>query len=351
MATGTFNIPIPQAKDPYQTRDATAKEATSVGYDPSAFTVDRNQTVAGQLDDLIDQDSAYMQQASRRAAQAMNDRGLLNSSIAIGAGQTAAIESALPIATTDAGTFNQAMTNTVNAQNAAKNFEAASKNTAALTNAQLGTNVNLSNAEATNKSRSEAYGAGTQLQLAGLDVQTRMALGQLDAATRTQLAHIDGKYRQLLQSNQSAASMANQIMQNIANISQSQTLDQAGKDNAIQTQLNLMNEGLATLGGISATDAGAIQSLNLGQYFSGSTVGAGTTTGGGSTPSVSGTLASSRDTMDWERYLRENPGVAQARTFGSPTYYPPAAQMSPQDWAWYHYVTYGKADNNKAYNR
>lgn len=373
MPTGTLNLPSLIPKDPYQTRDATAQQSTATGYDPSAFTVNRPQTVAGQLEDLIDQNSPYIQQAERRAASAMNDRGLLNSSIAIGAGRTAAIESALPIATADAGTFNQAMINTINAQNAAKNFRAGAENTASLANAQLGTQANLANAEMTNKARSEAYGAGTQLQLAGvdaatrlglaqldtdtrmalgqLDANTRMALGQLDATTKVQLANIDGQYRQLLQSNQSASSMFNQVVQNIAAISQSQTLDQAGKDNAIQSQINMLNEALQTVGGISATDAAALDTLNLGQYFSSATVGTGGATGETGGAGTSNTLVSSIDKFDWQRYLAENPGVAQAQTFGSPTYYPESTQMSPQDWAWFHYVNYGKPEGRLAYNR
>lgn len=312
--TGTLNIPTPKA--PYETEDAVAKTATATGYDPSAFTVDRKQTVAGQLEDLIDKDSSYIQQAERRAAQQVNDRGLLNSSIGVGAGRVAAIESALPIATTDAGTFNQAHTNTINAQNAAKHFTAGAKNTASLQDAQLGTQVSLSNATEANKAQADAYQADTQIKLATLDAQTR-----------TQLAHIDGSYRQLLQSNSSAQAMFNQIAGNIAQIAQSTTLDQAGKDNAIQSQINMLNEGLQTIQATSPGDASAISQLNLGQFFQ--------------SPSIanSGPLSGPRtqQNFDWQGYLERHPDVAQwVRGLADQS---PAGRAAA---AWHHYENYGK---------
>jgi hypothetical protein len=71
----------------FQARDVTAKE-----------------TVSGQLNDLLSQDSKYMQSAKANANEKMNSRGLINSSMAVGASQKAAIDSALPIAQQDATT-------------------------------------------------------------------------------------------------------------------------------------------------------------------------------------------------------------------------------------------------------
>jgi len=58
--------------------------------------------VAGQLNDLLHADSKYMQSAKANAMVQANSRGLINSSMAVGAGQKAAIDSALPIAQQDA---------------------------------------------------------------------------------------------------------------------------------------------------------------------------------------------------------------------------------------------------------
>ena len=51
---------------------------------------------------LLDSESPYLERARARGKQYANRRGLLNSSIAAGATEAAAIDAALPIATTDA---------------------------------------------------------------------------------------------------------------------------------------------------------------------------------------------------------------------------------------------------------
>lgn len=79
---------------------------------PQERSVQSNDTVEGRLGGLIDSNSRYIQQARDNAAQQANSRGLINSSIAAGAGEKAAIESALPIAQQDAQTFyDQGKTN------------------------------------------------------------------------------------------------------------------------------------------------------------------------------------------------------------------------------------------------
>ncbi len=65
-------------------------------------------TVAGQLTSLLDSDSKYIQQARLAAAEQSQSRGLLNSSMAAGAGEAAAIREGLPIAQQDAKAYEQA---------------------------------------------------------------------------------------------------------------------------------------------------------------------------------------------------------------------------------------------------
>ena len=59
--------------------------------------------VSGRLKGLLSEDSPYIDRARTSARQAANRRGLMNSSIAAGAGEAAAIDAALPIAQADAG--------------------------------------------------------------------------------------------------------------------------------------------------------------------------------------------------------------------------------------------------------
>ena len=67
------------------------------------FNVD---TVEGRLNNLLSKDNPYIKTARANAAEASNQRGLLNTSIAAGTGEKAAIESAFPIAAQDASTAN-----------------------------------------------------------------------------------------------------------------------------------------------------------------------------------------------------------------------------------------------------
>ena len=83
------------------------KDASALGEGKSY--IDPEGTVAGQLESLLDSDSAYMTNAKRRADEKAASLGLLGSSMAVGASERAAIESALPIAQQDAKTYATAM--------------------------------------------------------------------------------------------------------------------------------------------------------------------------------------------------------------------------------------------------
>lgn len=54
-------------------------------------------TVTNPLNQLLDSSNPYIQNAKQRAAEQANSRGMMNSSVAAGAGQRAAIESSMPI--------------------------------------------------------------------------------------------------------------------------------------------------------------------------------------------------------------------------------------------------------------
>ena len=116
----------------------------------SVWKPDADSTVQGQLTKVLDKGGPLMQRATTRAAQQMNSRGLLNSSIAVGAGQSALYDAATPIAATDAGTFASA----------------------GKTNAELGTQVSIANAgfsnDANRFSADARNQATTQQRAAGI---------------------------------------------------------------------------------------------------------------------------------------------------------------------------------------
>jgi hypothetical protein len=71
----------------------------------TARDVSGDETVAGQLNSLLDKNSTYLQSARNRGMEAANQRGLINSSLAAGTAERSAIDAALPIAQQDANTF------------------------------------------------------------------------------------------------------------------------------------------------------------------------------------------------------------------------------------------------------
>lgn len=82
------------------------------------WNVTAPQTVQSQANDIIAADSPLMQQARGRAMQQMNERGLINSSLAVQAGQDAVMDRALQIAAPDAATNAQAAQFNANQGNA-----------------------------------------------------------------------------------------------------------------------------------------------------------------------------------------------------------------------------------------
>ena len=100
--------------DPVQGQIATLEpptdiDAANIGeytpYEAVMGEIAPESTVEGRLSGLLSQQSPYMDRARQEGVKAANRRGLLNTSMAVGASQGAAIDRALPIAQQDAATF------------------------------------------------------------------------------------------------------------------------------------------------------------------------------------------------------------------------------------------------------
>lgn len=115
--------------------------------------------------------------------------------------------------------------------------------------------------------------SSTTIQAANINASTQQAVAQLNSQTQLQLGQLDADNRQLLQTNINAASMFNQVTNNIAAIQQNPNLDAEAKSNAIQSQINMLNEALRAAQHVAGTPQGAVGELNLGQFFSGEVFG------------------------------------------------------------------------------
>lgn len=200
---------------------ATLANANSVGIDPEKRSVDAaKETVSGQLDALLAKDSSYVTRARAGASQTANSRGLLNSSMAAGAGEGAAIDAALPIANADAQTY----------QTAARDNQAAG-------NAALQVN-----SEAANKA-----------MLFNADAQNQFAMQGLRGEQSKELADIEASYKTLMQTNDSAGKLYQQTIDSIQRILTSD-MSQEAKQSAVNSSTQLLKGGMNIIGKVSNLD-------------------------------------------------------------------------------------------------
>lgn len=279
-----------------------ATSGTSTGYDASKWNVDRPQTVQGQVEDIINKGGPLSQQAEARSNMRMNSRGLLNSSLAVGAGQAALYDAALPIAQADAQTNAQSANFNANASNVASQFGADAANKQTLVN-QDATNraseftagatnqANATNQEATNRAaefgatasnrlieqsntvtaqaRTADAEAANKIRMQDLDNQFKVSISNADAASKAQLqlmsdttkkdlAAIESTYKQMISSNEQAGALYGKVMQNITDIVNNPDIAAADKATAIENQKTLLKTGMDVVSAVSGLALGDI---------------------------------------------------------------------------------------------
>jgi hypothetical protein len=195
----------------------TIAPVSSANATASTLNVAPDQTVAGQLSNDMNPNSALMQNATNTANQASNANGLLNSSIAESAADTAGYNAAIPIAEQDANTYN----------------------TDATTNANLGTNVSVDNANAANTLESNEMSNQTSLNNAQTAANSSETIAQMNNTNSAQMA-----------TQTSLAGAANTYDNWVAQIQQSSIAD---KQTALNAAYALYQDQLGTIQGSSAT--------------------------------------------------------------------------------------------------
>ncbi len=210
-----------QAPTGAESTGATPAPATSIapppatGYNPAQTAVQPNQTVAGNIKDIIASGSPLMEQAETNAKNMMNQRGLINSSQAITAGQSALYAAATPIATADAARYGVVADSNTVAKNAALQFTAGAQNAA-----------NIENLHSSTSLTSQQMQDETQKNLANTNSELQTYLGQLQSNTT-----LTAQERQ--DATQSAIASANNVNSTaLANIQSSTTLTAQDKANA-----------------------------------------------------------------------------------------------------------------------
>jgi len=133
-ATASTYSPSSYESQGYEADNYDAVTGTAATYDADQRQVKSNETARGQMQQLLDENGRYMQSARARSSEQANARGLLNSSMAVGAGERAAIDSAMPIATQDATTYNTRSLANMDASNTSRRFNAGNEQQTDLAN-------------------------------------------------------------------------------------------------------------------------------------------------------------------------------------------------------------------------
>ena len=224
----------------------------SVGVDPERRSVDAaKETVSGQLDALLAKGSPLIDRSRAGAMQTANKRGLINSSMAAGAGEAAAIDAAMPIATADAQTYTTAARDNQSVGNAALQYNADAVNKTA-----------TNNADAFNKSSQLAQAGRQDQALATLRGKIDTGLQELKGTQSAELASIEADYKTLMQTSQSATDVYKQSLDAISKVIGDVNMNAATKATAINGYLGWMKSNLTLLGSINGVDLTKLLNFN-----------------------------------------------------------------------------------------
>lgn len=212
----------------------TSAAANTVSADPAMRSVDAaKETVSGQLDKLLASDSPYIKQAEAGAMQTANQRGLINSSMAAGAGRAAAIGAALPVAQADASAYS---------------------------------GVSKDNQTATNAALSQGADASNKAAMFNADAQNQQTLQTQKGAQAISLADIEANYKTLMQTSSSASQVFSETQNQMAAILNNPNTSPEQKASAIESVKSMLQSSLTVIGAISNTDLAGLLDFSTPGY-------------------------------------------------------------------------------------
>lgn len=210
---------------------------------PATWTPTADQTVQGQVKNIIADDSLLMQQAKGNAAQEMNARGLLNTSINTGAAQGAVLKAALPIASQDAQTYARAAEFNAGATNALQGQSNQLRQQAATTNLQIEADQSKQNLDNLFKA-----------SMVNADAQTKAYLTQAEGDIKQNLINIEADYKTLIQTSATAGEIYKMAIASIAPIIADTNMTAASKTAAINGLFGRTEAMMNVIGSINGID-------------------------------------------------------------------------------------------------
>ena len=205
---------------------------------PTKWNVEDNQTVAGNVRNLINENNPLQQQAATRAKQQMAQTGTLNSTMAMQAGQAAMYDAALPIAQADAATYGRSAAYNADEQNqfSGKNLDAS--NTALNTTAGIQANTARDTAQTLANINTAEKLAQTNTEAAVLKAQNDIAVAAAGAANSQMLETLRGNINKAAVGQEQSILTSRDLAQTINNI-------QARTDIDGPTKTEYINQAIA----------------------------------------------------------------------------------------------------------
>ncbi len=218
--------PLPVSSSPAASAAADTGATNGTGIptapqNPATYTadqrqVDESQTMQGRVASVIDENSALMQRAASKAKEQMNARGLINSSMAIGAGQSAVLDAAMPIAQQDSNIFAQQRIANQQASNEARQFNAGEANKFGLTKLEGQIKSTLADkdivaakdrlvTELSSREKLSAADIAAAKERLGMELSSRKDLSQADIAAAMERLGMELESRATLQTEELAS--------------------------------------------------------------------------------------------------------------------------------------------------
>lgn len=271
MTTAKNAAPAKNAAAATPSFAAQAKAISDTGqYKATTGTFNEATGVEGRVNRISASDSPLMQLAGTRAKQAANSKGLLNTSMAVGAAQNAVLDAATPIAQADAGAYQEQQLANQDALNDAAMRNAAAR-AAPLTEAmklgessrqfeaaETGLNTRFDKQQSQQQGQFDKEFAQKESHFTrGMTHDVDMA--KLDGQIRENLVGIEAKYKTEISSNENIANAWGTAMDQISKIQNNPDLDEATKQTLIENTLNGFKSftgfwGKATGGAVDVSD-------------------------------------------------------------------------------------------------
>lgn len=327
----------PQAQRPNQPPQSPnqSPQQQDARYDAVQIELQDSDTVEGRIQGIIARNSPMMQRAETQGLQRAHQRGLLNSSMAIGEAENAVYDHAMPIASQDAATSAQFRALNQGAENTARQFNAGNVHdrqmlaqdiegrsrlqgeagviesrliqergeierqlqhaegeirmrllnrqgsidrdlqvlrggqAMSLQRLQGSQSMDLQRLQGSqamglqrlqgSQSLSQIAAQGSQnLRLARLDQDTQMSLQRMRGTQAESLARIENANRDRIQASQSASLFYSQTAAAMGDILNNPEIPEAQKQQLIDRQLQLLENGLHVMGGIADMDFGSM---------------------------------------------------------------------------------------------